>query len=67
MDGPRTFWPSDSILPGPSIIKDNKSVINNDQLKYNGLSVSIQLKKSVEVKILYRKDSKAQGTRSFIA
>ena len=36
MDGPRTFWPSDSVLPGPPIIQHNESV-----LKHSDLSASI--------------------------
>ena len=41
MDGPRTFQPSDSILPGPPIIQQNKSVLHNGQLKHSDLSASI--------------------------
>ena len=41
MDGPRTFWPSDSVLPGPSIIQQNISVVHNGQLKHSNLSASI--------------------------
>ena len=41
MDGPRTFWSLDSILPGILIIQHNKSVVHNGQLKHSDLSASI--------------------------
>ena len=41
MDGPWTFWSSDSILPGPLTIQHNKSVVHNGQLKHSDLSASI--------------------------
>ena len=41
MNGPRTFWPSESVLPGPPIIQRNKSVAHNGQLKHSDLSASI--------------------------
>ena len=41
MNGPRTFWPSDSILPGPPIIQHNMSAVHNDQLKNSDLSASM--------------------------
>ena len=36
IDGPRTFWPSDSVLPGPPIIQ-----VHNGQLKHSDLIASI--------------------------
>ena len=56
MDGPRTFWPSDSVLPGPPIIQHNMSVVHNGQLKHSDLSASI-VDKSVELQIVYRNDT----------
>ena len=43
MDGPRTFWPSDSVLPGPGppIIQHNKYVVHNGPLKHSDVSTSI--------------------------
>ena len=41
MNGPRTFWPSDSVLPGPPIIPHNMSMVHNGQLKHSDLSASI--------------------------
>ena len=43
MDGPRTFWPSDSVLPEPPIIQHicNMSVAHNSQLKCRDLGASI--------------------------
>ena len=41
MDGPRAFWPSDSILPGPPIIQHSLTVVHNFQLKHSDLSASI--------------------------
>ena len=41
MDGPRTFWTSDSDLPGPPNIQHNMSVVHNGQLKNSDLSASI--------------------------
>ena len=35
MDGPGTFWPSDSVLPGPPIIQHNMSVVHYHQLKHS--------------------------------
>ena len=41
MHGPRAFWPSVSVLPGPTIIQHNKSVVHNGQVIYINLSASI--------------------------
>ena len=43
MDGPRTFWPSDSVLPEPPIIQHicNMSVAHNSRLKHRDLGASI--------------------------
>ena len=41
MNGPKTFWPSDSVLPGPPIIQNNMHVVHNGQLKHSDLSASI--------------------------
>ena len=43
MDGSRTFWPSDSVLPEPPIIqhKCNMSIAQNSQLKHRDLGASI--------------------------
>ena len=43
MDGPRTFWPSDSVLTEPPIIQHicNMSVAHNSQLKHRDLDASI--------------------------
>ena len=41
MDGPRTFWPSETVLPGPLIIQHDNSVVHNGQLKHSDLSASI--------------------------
>ena len=43
MDGPRTFWPSDSVFPEPPNIQHicNMSVTHNSQLKHRDLDVSI--------------------------
>ena len=43
MDGPRTFWPSDSVLSEPPIIQHicDMSVAHNSQLKHRDLGASI--------------------------
>ena len=41
IDGPITFWPSDSVLPGPPNSQLIKSVVHNGQLKHSDLSASI--------------------------
>ena len=66
MDGPRTFKPSDSVLPGRPIIQHNKSAVHNGQLKHSDLSASI-VDIKLELQILYRKDTKAQRKRSSVA
>ena len=62
MDGPRTFWPSDSVLPGPPIIQHNMSVVHNGKLKQSDLSASIldiQLKIDHFIKKGHKSASKA--------
>ena len=43
MDGPRTFWPSDSVLSEPPIIQHicNMSAAHNSHLKHKDLGASI--------------------------
>ena len=43
MDGPRTVWPSDSVLPEPPIIQHtcNMYVAHNSHLKHRDLGASI--------------------------
>ena len=36
-----TFWPSDSVLPGPPITQHNMSLVHNGQLKHSDLGASI--------------------------
>ena len=65
IDGLRTFWPSDSVRPGPPIIQ-----VHNGQIKHSDLIASIvdiQRKISDELQILYSKDTKAHRKRSSIA
>ena len=61
IDGPRTFWPSDSVLSGPPIIQ-----VHNGQLKHSEL-IAFIVDIPDELQILYRKDTKAHRKRSSIA
>ena len=64
MDGPRAFWPSDSVLPEPPIIQHicNMSVAHNSQLKHRNLG-QLNFRFYIEM-IQKRNESVAPSPRS---